>query len=96
MGIKEDSRKTMMVQVLEADERRVSLISLQTGCRERSLQTLERGSLLVFMMESALIDDSSLQDLQSTFMPFLRPLWKCPTPHPFLVWSPAGLLLPAI
>lgn len=58
----------MMVQVLEADERRVRRSSLQTGCRERSPRTAERHSQLVFMMESAVIDGCSLRDLQRTFM----------------------------
>lgn len=52
MGIKEDRRKRMMVQVLEADECRVRLSSLQTGRRNREPQTPERKSLLVFRVES--------------------------------------------
>lgn len=77
----------MMVQMLEADELRVRRGSLQTGCRERSPWTAERHSLLVFMMESAVIDGCSLRDLQRTFM-------EVPPPTP--VWSSAGLLLPAV
>lgn len=81
----------MMVQVLEADEWRVRPSSLQTGFWEGEPQTPERDSLLVFMMESALIDGSSLRDLQSTFMLFLRQLWKSPPPFPDveLSWTPA-------
>lgn len=79
----------MMVQVLEADERSVRLSSLQTGRRERPPQTPERDSLLALMVESALFDASSLQDLQSTFTPLLKPLWKSPPPRVELSWTPA-------
>lgn len=73
----------MTVQVLEADERSVRLSSLQTGCRERSPQTPQRDSLLVFMKKSALIDGSILRDLQATFTLFLRPLWT---------WNPRSMI----
>lgn len=46
----------------------------------------------VIMIEWSLIDCLSLQDLQSTFLQWMRPLWQCLVP---LLWNSAGLLFPA-
>lgn len=49
-------------------------------------------SLAVIMIEWSLIDGLSLQDLQSTSVLWMRPLWKRSAPF---MWSSAGLLFPA-